>query len=162
MLRHIFCLIAASAGLIGCTTRVGDFTLASTKNIDFHTLASCRKETTRSKGVDEKLIIFLIPLGTPNLKSAVDRAIESIPDCTALIDVAIYAKGFWFVVGQAGYLIEGTPLVTGRGKVAHLSRTVNGKCKVIIVDERRQTSRTVDIDREELESLKKELSNIKI
>ena len=56
--------------------------------------------------------ILGIPLGTANLKEAVDRAIEKAgPGYDALIDGVVYAVSkFYILFGSFGYKIEGTPI----------------------------------------------------
>lgn len=98
--------------LSSCSYRMLDFTLVSTKNVDLSKAASFERGKQRVEGEDMVHYIFYIPLGRPNLKEAVDRAIETTPGCIALVDGVIYAKFWWaFFYGQQSYLVEGTPLV---------------------------------------------------
>jgi len=96
----------------GCSYRVLDFTLVSTKNIDLSKASSFERGKQRVEGLDKVHLILTIPTGRPNLKEAVDRAIETTPGCIALVDGVIYSK-FWTAIlyGQTSYLVEGTPLV---------------------------------------------------
>ena len=104
--------------LTGCTTRMTDFTVLSTKNVDLSKMASYQRGATRVKGEDIVYIIIFIPTGVPNTKEAIDRAIEQVPGAIALVDGVLYQKGWWFIIGQSGFIVEGTPLidpaVTGR------------------------------------------------
>lgn len=107
-------LIAGLAFLVlftGCSQRVIDFTIISSKNVDLTNAASFKRGPARVEGKDSKPIIFFIPLGTPNTKEAVDRAIESVPGAVALTDGVITYKYFVFIFGQMSYLVEGTPLI---------------------------------------------------
>ncbi|MCK4607012.1 MAG: hypothetical protein KAU35_06935 [candidate division Zixibacteria bacterium] len=108
----VFILIVAIVNLSGCTRRVLDFTIVSSKNVTMK-LADDGKGD-RVVGTDYVWWLLSIPLGTPNLKEAVDRAIESAgPDYDALIDGVIYSQGYWFVVtAKTGFKVEGTPIKT--------------------------------------------------
>ncbi|MCX7985502.1 MAG: hypothetical protein N2662_00995 [Bacteroidales bacterium] len=68
---------------------------------------------TRVTGEDKMYIIIFIPTGVAHLKEALDRAIESVPGCVALLDGVIYSKFFYFpyVFGESSYIIEGIPLI---------------------------------------------------
>jgi len=57
----------------GCTQRIGDFTLISTKNVE---IGGKYKMVKRAEGED-KTFMFFFPFGMPNLKTAVDRCIEN-------------------------------------------------------------------------------------
>ncbi len=61
--------------LVGCSTRIGDFTVASTKNIG---LLSQKGETISGEDCSTTLFFF-IPIGgpiVPNFKTAIDKALE--------------------------------------------------------------------------------------
>jgi hypothetical protein len=97
--------------LTGCaqTTRIGDFTIISSKNIDLSKGANFKRGTNRVEGKD--LVHsgggFAGPMA-PNMKTAIDRAIESVPGTVALVDGVIYQIMGSFSVG---YKVEGTPLI---------------------------------------------------
>jgi len=95
-----------------CSQRILDFTIVSSKNIDLSNAASFERGKQRVEGVDKVYIILIIPTGTPNLKEALDRAIETTPGCVALVDGVITYKYLWFLLfGETSYIIEGTPLI---------------------------------------------------
>ena len=60
------------------------------------------------EGVDSKPIIFIFNTGTPNLKEAVDRAIES-GNGIALSDVTIYYTRWYipFIYGENKFHVRG-------------------------------------------------------
>lgn len=97
----------------GCTTRFVDFTLISTKNVDLSKAATFRRGTSRTEADDKSYIIIFIPTGTPNLKEAIDRAIEKVPGAVALLDGVVSQGGFYipYIYGEAWFTVEGTPLV---------------------------------------------------
>jgi len=97
----------------GCSQRLVDFTVISTKNVDWSRATSFKRAQTRAQGTDTTHIIIFIPTGIPNMKEAIDRAIESVPGAVALVDGVLYQKLFYIplIYGQSSYVIEGTPLV---------------------------------------------------
>ena len=102
----------ASLALVGCTTRFVDYTLLSTKNVDLSKASSFKRGPNRVTGEDSQIIILFIPTsGTPNLKTAVDKAIESVPGAVALVDGVVSMRGWWFIVGESAIIAEGTPLI---------------------------------------------------
>ncbi len=98
--------------LNGCTQRIIDFTVISSKNVTL----KVDKGAPRVEGIDE-VVVFLIPFGVPNLKEAVDRAIESAgPEYDALIDGVVSYYQYAFIIGKIGYKVEGTPIKTSEIK----------------------------------------------
>lgn len=98
----------------GCNTRMLDFTIISSKNVNMP-LPPSAKGVARVTGSDD-VFAFIIPFGVPNLKAAVDRAIESAgPGYDALIDGVLYHTSGMFSVG---FRVEGTPIKTSALKMA--------------------------------------------
>lgn len=99
--------------LSNCTHRMTDFTVISTKNVPIgggHPV-EFKKGTTRVVGKDTKHMVLFIPLGSPNLKDAIDRAIQSTPGCIGLVDGVVKSNFWWAILyGQNKYIVEGTPL----------------------------------------------------
>ncbi len=106
--------MSASALLLatGCTHRLTDFTVISTKNVPIgsHSMAM-KKADKRVKAKDTAHTILFIPIGSPNMKEAIDKAIESYPGAIALAD-GVIKSSFWtcFLYGQSSYIVEGTPI----------------------------------------------------
>lgn len=98
--------------IAGCTNRVLDFTVISSKNVNLKLKDS--GVGNRTVGEDNVWWILSIPLGTPNLKEAVDRAIEAAgPGYDALRDGVIYSKFYYFLLtAKSGFKVEGTPIKT--------------------------------------------------
>lgn len=98
-----------------CSHRLVDFTVISSKNIpitdeggQFH------KATNRVVGKDSKWSVLFVP-GMPDMKEAIDRAIEQYPGAVALTDGVIYSKGWSCgLFGQNEYIVEGTPLYSSK------------------------------------------------
>ena len=104
-------LLIAFASLIilsGCTQRIGDFTVASTKNMDLNN--SDIFIADRVEGNDTKPII-LFPLGIPSMKEATDQAIEKDRCAVGLSDVTITSGFFSFFVGAVWYDVEGNLII---------------------------------------------------
>ena len=97
--------------LMGCTQRLLDFTIISTKNIDFTKASEFVRNNQRTDGKDDVFIFIFIPLGIPNWKDAVDRAIDKVPGAIALEDGVLRSQGFWLIFGYAAIIAEGTPLI---------------------------------------------------
>ncbi|HJQ84704.1 MAG TPA: hypothetical protein VKA21_11535 [Candidatus Binatia bacterium] len=106
-------MLAGIAVLGGCTTRIVDFTVISTKNVDWSQASSLQRAPSRVEGIDMVHIIIFIPTGQPNMKEAVDRAIEKVPGAVALVDGVVYSKGWYipYIYGRSWFAVEGTPLV---------------------------------------------------
>jgi len=96
--------------LSGCTSinRIGDFTIISSKNIDLSRGANFKRGTTRVKGQDMVGTSGFTPAVQANMKTAIDRAIESVPGAVALLDGVISQK---ITTWKTGYVVEGTPLI---------------------------------------------------
>ncbi|MDD2507837.1 hypothetical protein [Aliarcobacter skirrowii] len=98
--------------LTGCTTRITDFTVISTKNVDLNS-KSLKRGSERVIGEDPVYIIFFFPTGVSNLKEAIDDAIEKVPGAVALVDGVVSLNHFYlpFLFGRTAYVVEGTPLI---------------------------------------------------
>lgn len=101
--------------LDSCTSRLIDFTIISTKNVPIGTESQqLTKADKRVKGVDKKHIALFIPIGSPSIKEAIDKAIEQYPGAIGLSD-GVIKSNFWYIppfYGQSSTIAEGTPLYT--------------------------------------------------
>lgn len=98
--------------LTGCVTRLGSFTVASTKNIDIKKSLHRVDERVRVKDRDTRHIILFISTGMPNFEEAMDNAIEQKPGAVGLSNVSI-KHGFWWIpliYGKTFYEVEGNPV----------------------------------------------------
>ena len=110
--RLALVLSLAALGSTGCTTRLVDYTLLSTKNVDLSKASTYKRGANRVTAEDSQFIIIFIPTASaPHLKEAVDRAIESVPGAIALVDGVVSARGWWFILGENAIVVEGTPLI---------------------------------------------------
>jgi hypothetical protein len=90
--------IASVLFLAGCTNRIGDFTIVSTKNFQRN---MAYKNMGRKTGED-KIFMF----GIPNLKNAVDKCIEQAPGGGYLTNAVINYTVMIFNLGT-GYEVTG-------------------------------------------------------
>ncbi|WP_088458563.1 hypothetical protein [Acinetobacter soli] len=101
-------LILSTFTFSGCAIRMADLTVASTKNYNMNSNQFVKGERVQG---EDKVPVVLFPLGIPNFKTAVDRAIEKNPCSVALSDVVITQLNQAFLVGQIGYRVEGTQII---------------------------------------------------
>ncbi len=109
-------MLLTSAVLIfsGCVTRLGSFSVISTKNIDWSRASEFKRDQKRVEGADTLHIIILIPTKfNISMDDAVDNALEKVPGAIALIDAAMSTKMFYlpYVYGFSSYIIEGSLLI---------------------------------------------------
>ena len=97
----------------GCSVRVADLTLVSTKNIDLSDTQLDAKKGQRQKAEDCRFVLLgIIPFGLPNMEEAVDKALEAGKGNVMVDEVTEY-KNTWFVIGGlACIVVEGTVLNT--------------------------------------------------
>lgn len=113
MKKIILSGLAATLLLTGCTQRVTDFTIISTKNVDLASIGDFKRGNARITGEDSLFFLVMIPLGTKiDLKEAIDNGIENVPGAVALVDGVVYYRG-WHIglFGEQAYVVEGTPLI---------------------------------------------------
>ena len=95
-----------------CTTRLGSFTILSTRNIEWNR-ANEYIRGGRVDGMDiAHLILFVPTKWNVNIESAVDQALDKVPGAVALIDVVLkerYIMACFY--GQVGYIVEGSVLI---------------------------------------------------
>jgi hypothetical protein len=108
ILRKSAPLAAAALFLSGCVARILDFTVISTKNVDIPGTRGAKVE-----GEDMKSIVIVVPTGQPDVKAAVDQALEK-GDADLLLDGVIYMKQWYipYIYGQMGFVVEGTAMHT--------------------------------------------------
>jgi len=114
MKRLWICLIVILSMLsISCTHRLIDFTMISSKNVELSKMAQYARSPGRVSGQDESVIIFVFPVKIAHPKMAVDRAIESMPGCVALVDGVLTSTTVMLppLFGVVTYEVEGTCLV---------------------------------------------------
>lgn len=115
-MKYFSLLALAVAGLVttSCSTRVGDMTVVSTKNMDIKHLAGYTTEyNKRTTGEYHKHILIFFYNGFLDMKEPIDRAIEKNgPNCVGLANVTITNRWWYipFIYGQDSYIVEGDPI----------------------------------------------------
>jgi hypothetical protein len=147
--------LAGITFLSGCTTRLTDFTVISTKNVDFTQLSRARRGATRVRGDDVAHIIIIFPTKIPNLKEAIDRTIESSPGAVGLVDGVVYQRVFYipYIYGQTAYVVEGTPLHLDSPKTSATSPRAGDRYLVATLDPSEKTVQLKPIDAQEFTRL---------
>lgn len=113
-------LITASLVLSSCVGRTHDFTVLSSKNIDFN--KNYKVSKSRTSGEFRVSIILIFPTGnvmsSDSFKEAVDRAIEATPGAVALTNVVVNYGGWYFLYGQYYVEVKGDAVVDVTAKVS--------------------------------------------
>ena len=97
-------LLIVLFGGSGCSTRVADLTLVSTKNIDLSNATLDLKKGKRTTGED-CVFVFLFPFGMPNLKNAIDDALEK-GHGNIMVDQVSYYKNKSFLIRSEEHTSE--------------------------------------------------------
>ena len=92
----------------GCAVRMADMTVASTKNYNLNSNQFVKGQRVTG---EDKVPVVLFPLGIPNFKTAIDKAIEKDRCTVALSDVVITQLNQAFIVGKICYRVEGTQVI---------------------------------------------------
>ncbi|EBA6160031.1 hypothetical protein BIW22_20675 [Salmonella enterica] len=98
----------AVVSLTGCSNRIADLTVGSTKNYNMN--SNNFVKGARVTGEDS-VGVFLGPLGIPNVKTAIDRAIEKNRCAVALADLVVTEYNHSFLIGKYGFIVEGTSII---------------------------------------------------
>lgn len=95
--------------LFGCSVRVGDLTMISSKSVDLEMVdLDAVPQVSGVSGKDTKFIFLFIPLGSPQLEQAIDEALRK-GGGDLMTDVAIYQDFWWALLfGQTTIRVEGT------------------------------------------------------
>ena len=109
-MKKLLALAMIGLGLTasGCAVRIADLTVASTKNYNLNSNQFVKGERVRADG---SVPVILFPLGIPDMKTAMDKAIEKNNCSVALTDVVITSLNYAFLVGKIGYRVEGTQVI---------------------------------------------------
>ena len=98
-MRKLVIVITALAMLVasGCSTRLGDFTILSTKNVALN--PSPERRSVEGKHC-ANLLLGLIPLGsfTPNIEEAIDNAFRHVPEGNVMTNAVIYQEPLFLLI----------------------------------------------------------------
>lgn len=108
MKKLILGLALSTMFLSGCAVRMADLTVASTKNYNLNSNNFVKGQRVIG---EDTIPVFLFPLGVPNMKTAMDKAIEKNKCAVALTDVVVSQLNYVFIVGKVGYRVEGTEVI---------------------------------------------------
>ncbi|MFU0930910.1 hypothetical protein ACM26E_08815 [Kluyvera cryocrescens] len=107
-MKKVVALALGALLLSGCSARVADMTVASTKNYNLNSNQFVKGG--RVVGEDSAPVV-IFPLGIPNVKTAMDKAIEKHRCAVALSDVVVTQYNYSFLFGKFGYIIEGNQVI---------------------------------------------------
>jgi hypothetical protein len=122
--KSLLVLVAGAMLLAGCSTRIADFTMVTTENVD---MDEEYQKVGQTKGSDSAIIF-----GVPDQKLAVDDALENA-DATYLTNARLIQTaytGFYLkleVTGDAWAPVESAEAEGVKGKIYELKKTDNGK-----------------------------------
>lgn len=105
MKKYTLVFAACAFLLSGCTVRVADLTVASTKN---YNLNSGKFVKGKRVTAEDSYPVILFPTGIPNVKTAADRAIEKDICAVGLTDVVVTQLNHAFLFGKIGLRVEGS------------------------------------------------------
>lgn len=108
MKKALFVALMGAVLASGCTVRVADMTVASTKNYNLNS-----SKFVKGKRVigEDNYPVILFPLGFPNMKSAMDDAIQKDRCAVGLSDVVMTSVNHSFIFGMIGYRVEGDLII---------------------------------------------------
>lgn len=107
-MKKLLIIIAGALMLSGCTVRVADMTLGSTKNI---ALDSSHFTKGQRVTAEDTYPVILFPSGIPSVKTAMDRAIEKNRCAVGLTDLVVTQLNHAFIFGKVGVRVEGNLLL---------------------------------------------------
>lgn len=107
MKKHLIMVLGVLL-LSGCTARVADMTLASTKNISLNGTHFAKGQRVAA---EDSYPVILFPAGIPSVKTAMDRAIERNRCAVGLTDLVVTQLNHAFIFGRIGVRVEGNLLL---------------------------------------------------
>ena len=106
------CLMAPFLFLTGCSYHIANMTMLSTRNVSLDRIDLDKLPRTRGvTGTDTKQIIFIFPIGSPHLATAVEDALDKGKG-DLMVDVSVYTEYWWFI-------LAGENSITVRGSVVN-------------------------------------------
>ncbi|MFN4896566.1 MAG: hypothetical protein ACK5GN_03030 [Pseudomonadota bacterium] len=112
MKRAVFSIVLVGM-LSGCSVRVADLTAISPHNVNLSRVDVDKLPQVKNiEGVDKKPIVFIFPLGQPNLEEAIADALRK-GDGDMMTDVTVYQEGWWALLfGERSLRVRGTVVKT--------------------------------------------------
>lgn len=108
--------LAAATLVSACSSKMTDFTILSTNNVDLRQAENLKTLPNKVEGSDSTYTFLFIPFGSRNIEDAIKDALEQTPGAVALVDGRIEKTRFWFPVpwilfDKASYVVTGKPVV---------------------------------------------------
>ena len=111
-MRNLAALLFTMLLLTGCSTHLTDLSVISNKNVELGSVNLDKATQVKNvTGEDTKFIFLFFPLGTPQLKEALNDAFRKA-DGDLMIDASVYHNSWWFLIGQQSIAIQGTVVKT--------------------------------------------------
>ncbi|HEY2455285.1 MAG TPA: hypothetical protein VGI71_22230 [Scandinavium sp.] len=107
-MNKLILIIAGALLLSGCTVRVADLTVASSKNYNLNSMKFAKGKRVTAEDIYP---VILFPTGIPNVKTAIDRAIEQDRCAVGLTDMVVSQLNHAFIFGKIGVRVEGNLLL---------------------------------------------------
>jgi hypothetical protein len=113
----------------GCsTTPILDFSIISTKSLPVEDLGRLERRETRVSGETGQQVYIIFPVGNLSVRTALERAIASVPGCVALVDgsINLYQRMFFpFIYADSKIVVEGTALIDPARVSRQVSATID-------------------------------------
>lgn len=111
---RLVCVLLLLGSLIGCTNRIGDLTVISTKNV-----GQLAQKGDRVQAEDCSSSFLFFPLSgnmQPNLKTAIDRALEKTKGDVLVEAVISHSAIFTYIYNEFCFKVEGNGARAELGK----------------------------------------------
>jgi hypothetical protein len=86
----------------GCSTRLGDFTILSTKNVEL----GAKYTKVGSGEADDMVTVVFVPFGQPNIENAIDALLKKL-DGDLVTNAVVTYDYYAFLIGTMGYGVTG-------------------------------------------------------
>ncbi|WP_338561951.1 hypothetical protein [Erwinia sp. E_sp_B04_7] len=107
-MKKILAVVLGAMILSGCSIRIADLTVGSTKNYNIN---GNKFVTGPRVKAEDSYPVILFPTGIPNMKTAIDRAIENDKCAVGLSNVVITQLNHAFIFGKIGIRAEGNLII---------------------------------------------------
>lgn len=107
-MKKILAVVLGVFLLSGCSIRVADLTVGSTKNYNIN---GNKFLTGQRVMAEDSYPVIIFPMGIPNMKTAIDKAIEKDQCAVGLSNVVITQLNHSFLIGKIGVRAEGNLII---------------------------------------------------
>lgn len=107
-MKKIVAIALGTLLLSGCSVRYADMTVGSTKNYNIN---SNNFSIGKRVSAEDMHPVIFFPMGIPNMKTAIDRAIEQDQCAVGLSNLVITNVNHSFIFGQFGVKVEGNLII---------------------------------------------------